>query len=308
MSSFILCILSWLAVAVLVMADSYRKKPGAETFGAFAMAGPALLGPDARAVALAGPDRGDLRGRGRPPVEKMLWVGAGILLLLAVGGSVYGVVVAERALSASLEQADAAQKQLAVVMAEQRPWMKLGVSVDGAINEWRVPNAVSLGLKMSLTNVGRAPAFDVRATAVRVVTKDRGAFERERSRCFGSLVPDARARKAFGFGVYSPAPEGDVVFPGDTAPAGGFIHSAIGVMPDEISRAAVGGVPLRFMACVIYRTGEQQTWHRTAAFYDVTQIKKALGGGNSSGYVFRPGVVVPNEQVKLVQWHRVEAD
>jgi hypothetical protein len=163
-----------------------------------------------------------------------------------------------------------AYRQTRIMENDQRPWIKVEVEIasplDFTVGGWGI-----MRLRLTLTNVGKSPAFNVRLAHWGFLNfeghNDPHKEQRERCERFRGEPLDNPAR-------------GSVLFPGDHLPwdrMGGAFTSGIAFPPDEIRKGLVeenglGHLNISIFGCADYVFSALRQHHQTGFNYSLAQI------------------------------------
>jgi hypothetical protein len=92
------------------------------------------------------------------------WIIAGAAIL-NFGASLLQWSVLNSTEKAMQRQVGVMQNQLAVMVADQRPWIKIEATIAGPLTFFESAGFADMPMHFILTNVGHSPAFNVRLTA-----------------------------------------------------------------------------------------------------------------------------------------------
>lgn len=183
------------------------------------------------------------------------------------------------------------QNQLAVMVADQRPWIKVEATIAGPFTFFEPAGFADMPRHFTLTNVGHSPAFNVRLTAWSfLLSLNHHDLEREwEERCenFKRIPLDNPAR-------------GMILFPSDQMR---WNQSGIGLAPDDINKNTIDeggekGLDVWIYGCADYVFGEPKAHHQTGFVYRLGHLTPSKGVMALS-FRFEPHGTFPAESLTL---------
>lgn len=158
------------------------------------------------------------------------------------------------------------QEQLASTERSFRPWISISPKIESAL-VWNELEA-SLTLAITIRNVGKEPAFDVR-----VRSKELAAGTGRRS----VAEEMALLRKAIRRVPIPHEPKGIVLFPDETSAQKQVLHFL--ARDADLASRSTGADPVQFcvLICIDYRSAAPGRWHQTAAAFSIVKTPATEG-------------------------------
>ena len=219
---------------------------------------PSMIAPSAPQATT--PDVVKEADRGRHWLD---FVTAGFAFLAALGSI--------SAAAVGFFQWDVYRRQLAVMLSEQRPWVRADPVIDGDFFYAKGLGA-TLPFHFDLTNVGHAPAFGVKTRSTLYTPQKANEDIRATWKAVCRSEQDQTGiAKGFGF----------VLFPGETARSDKDSLGAFTLLTDESIEASMkasgsGGLNLFIFGCVSYLIAGEEKRHTTGFLYSLRAFK--VGG------------------------------
>lgn len=190
-----------------------------------------------------------------------------------------------------------ASRQIGIMENDQRPWIKVETEIAGPLDFTH--GFVYMPLRLTLANVGKSPAFNIRPGVWGSL-----AFSGHNDPQKEQAQTCARFR---GEPLDNPA-RGFILFPGDRVPweqMGGGHMSGVGFSPQDIQRNLVDEngrkvLGIWILGCVDYVFGEPTQHHQTGLIYSVGQIIPREGMEPALTFSIAPQGSIPSDKLRLI--------
>jgi hypothetical protein len=168
-----------------------------------------------------------------------------------------------------------ARGQLTVMRVDQRAWIKAPIRIDGDLT-YNSDIGLSLPFHFDLTNIGHAPAFNVRTLAFLYTPQDDNEDYTKvwKTRC-EDFKRGSDEIKAYGA----------VIFPAETAPSNDAERGAVSVLSNNLVNQGILAtksthIRLFIIGCIDYTIDNTREHHQTGFFYRIRTIPKETGVWN----------------------------
>ncbi|QUD86593.1 hypothetical protein [Phenylobacterium montanum] len=202
---------------------------------------------------------------------------------------------------AAKTSAEALKGQVALMQAQQRPWITLNISTKNPLQFFNLPDGphAFMPLDIRLENIGQSPAFNVNSVTWGYLSYPGHAdFTQEAtSRC-----------ESFRKEVLDNPNRGEILFPHDHVDISlndqrHFATQAIGFMPKEIASAAdrENNITIFLYGCVDYMFGKPKTHHQSGVIFQLFKRVKLQNGQTALDYNFKIGENIPASDILFLK-------